>query len=190
MSNFKERAKNSFFKREYKKSLMHFSLALKDKPDDKEAKIGAMLADMAFENEEEAIALFEFYEISMANDDIKANDVMEDIIESVDDSNDLIKSLFNDVELNFVAMENGIEYKYFRYLVEDRGDFKRALEDVMFSTKIVIHKKEDFIEFLNLLIENEFTSMAMNYLDTALMLFPKEKFFQTKLNDLKKAINS
>jgi hypothetical protein len=45
----------------------------------------------------------------------------------------------------------------------------------MFSTKVIITKKEDFIEFLDILIENGYYDMAFNYLENALNIFPIDK---------------
>jgi tetratricopeptide (TPR) repeat protein len=182
--NYKEQAKNSFFQRDYKMALLNFSFALKDKPNDREAKIGAMLADMAFEKEDEAVALFEFYEVSKIDDVDNANSVVENIIHSNEVNSEILFSLFSDIEKNFIALEDGINYIDFKNFIEDRGDFKSALEDLMFSSKIIIHKKEDFIDFLEKLLENGYKDLALNYLESALSLYPGEKFFKSVLKQL------
>ena len=179
MSRFIERAKNSFFKREYKKALLDFSLALKDEPYDLDAKIGALLSDMAMEKEEEAMALFELYEVSRS----EGLDGMDEIIETLLNG-DSIELLVNDEVKNRASYEDGIEYSDFLYLVDDRESFQRALEDLMFSTRIIIHKKEDFMEFVNLLLENNYSNLALNYLESALSLYPHERFFHERLREL------
>ncbi len=179
MSRFIERAKNSFFKREYKKALLNFSLALKDQPYDLDAKIGVLLSDMAMDKEEEAMALFELYEVSRS----EGLDGMDNIIESLL-NNDDVEILAQDETKNVVLYEDGIEYSDFLNLVDDRESFQRALEDLMFSTRIIIHKKEDFIEFVNLLLENNYSNLALNYLESALSLYPHETFFQERLKQL------
>lgn len=182
MNSFKEEAKNSFFKREYKKALLHFSLALKEYPNDIEAKIGALLADMASEHEEEAVALFEYYEITKAENKEDADLIMEDIIEAVDESSEKILSSLQTNSLEyFLQYEDGIQYEDFIKVVDNRGSFKRAFEDIMFSTKVIISTKEDFENFLERLIENDFDDIAYNYLETAMVLYPNEGFFQTLL---------
>ncbi len=50
-----------FYARRFDESLKDFSLALSIDPSSKEARIGALLSDMAIENEEQAVALFEYY---------------------------------------------------------------------------------------------------------------------------------
>ena len=179
MSRFIERAKNSFFKREYKKALLNFSLALKDEPYDLDAKIGVLLSDMAMDKEDEAMALFELYEVSRS----EGLDGVDNIIETLLNSND-VEVLASSERENSASYEDGIEYSDFLNLVEDRESFQRALEDLMFSTRIVIHKKEDFMEFVSLLLENNYSNLALDYLESALSLFPHETFFQERLKQL------
>jgi len=179
MSRFIERAKNSFFKREYKKALLNFSLALKDQPYDLDAKIGVLLSDMAMEKEEEAMALFELYEVSRS----EGLEGVDSIIETLLSSDD-IEIVESDDDKNSATYEDGIEYSDFLNLVDDRESFQRALEDLMFSTRIVIHKKEDFMEFVSLLLDNNYSNLALNYLESALSLYPHETFFQERLKQL------
>lgn len=184
MIKYKEKAHNSFFKREYKKALFHYALALKEIPEDNEARIGAMLSDMAFEKEEEAIALFEYYEATKSIDKDNADDIIEQIIDNVDQSSDYIFELLDNIEEHIASMEDGIEYQDFLQLINRSDSFKKVMEDIMFSTKIIIHKKEDFIDFVNLLLEHNYKDLALNYIESALLYYPGELFFQMKLKQL------
>jgi propanediol dehydratase large subunit len=56
-------------------------------------------------------------------------------------------------------------------LVESRGSFKKAFEDIMFSTKVVITDKDQFIDFVTRLAKEGFDEMALNYLDATTTLF-------------------
>jgi tetratricopeptide (TPR) repeat protein len=179
MSKFIETAKNNFFKREYKKALLHFSLALKDEPYDLDAKIGVLLSDMAMEQEEEAMALFELYEVSRREGLSGVDDIIETLL-----SDENIEIVVEDDKVPQQPYEDGIEYLDFISLLENRESFQRALEDLMFSTRIIIHEKEDFMEFVNLLIENNYSNLALNYLESALTLYPHETFFQETLKQL------
>ena len=90
--------------------------------------------------------------------------------------NEKIAHLFkqSDFEARINA-ENGIKYEDFMALIESRGSFKEAFEDIMFSTKVIISKKEDFVDFLAKLIENGFIEMSLNYLESAVTLFPNDE---------------
>ena len=57
----------------------------------------------------------------------------------------------------------------------------------MFSTKVIISKKEDFIDFLDKLIEHGFIDISFKYLENAVSIFPNEIKFH---NLLKKAHGS
>jgi len=181
---YKELASNSFFRREYKKALFNYGLALKLEPFDKEAKIGALLSDMATEQEDEAVALFEFYETTKNLDQDNSDEIIEEITNGVDMSSDYIYQLLDGLEEYIITLEDGVEYKDFLQLCQDKDSFKNALEDIMFSTKIIIHKKDDFIDFVNLLIENDYKDLALNYIENALQYYPTEMFFQKKLKQL------
>lgn len=184
MHRSKEIANNSFFKREYNKALFHYSLALKEEPLDKEARLGVLLCDMAFDKEDEAVALFEFYEATKDSKDMDVYETMEEIIDYVDQESDNFFALMDSVENQIFSIKDGIEYKDFIELVERKNSFKIAMQDLMFSSKIIIYKKDDFIDFINLLISNDFRELALNYIETALNHYPKEIFFHKKLNQL------
>ncbi len=184
MIKYRELAHNSFFKRDYKKALFNYALALKIDSYDKESRIGALLADMATEREDEAVALFEYYETKKSLGEDNADEILEKIINDVDSDDDTITELLDSLEEFIVTMEDGIEYKDFIALIETKKSFKKALEDIMFSTKIIIHKKDDFIDFVNLLLENGYKDLALNYVENALAYYPSELFFQKKLKQL------
>ncbi len=74
-----------------------------------------------------------------------------------------------------INAENGIKYEDFMRLVGVRGNFKEVFEDIMFSTKVIISRKEDFVDFLSKLIENGFVEMSLNYLESAVIRFPNDE---------------
>ncbi len=167
---------DSFYKKDYAMALFYFSLALQEEPDSKDARLGAILADMANEKEMEAVGLFEYYLLSKESDQEVKEETIEEIIGLVDNSIESIYGLIEKKELEYaMAEENGIEYEDFKELIKSRGSFKKAFEDIMFSTKVLISKKEDFIDFLEMLIENGFTEMSLNYLESAMSVFPNDK---------------
>ncbi len=166
---------DSFYKRDYDIALFNFSLALQKDPDSKEARLGAILSDMAKEKESEAQALFEYYLLLSEDENSQSEDIVEDIVKLIDNSTESIYKLIESKELEFaINEENGIEYEDFIELVKQRGSFKKAFEDIMFSTKVMISKKEDFIDFLEKLIDNGFTEMSLNYLESVINIFPND----------------
>jgi len=166
-----------FYAKKFTQALALFALELSENEDAKEARIGALLCDMAFENEEQARSLFEYYLLTKDNGVEECEAVMETLIHSVDENRDKIARLLgkqNDFEQRINA-ENGIRYEDFRDLIDSRGSFKEAFEDIMFSTKVIISRKEDFVDFLSKLMENGFVDISLNYLESAVTLFPNDE---------------
>lgn len=79
---------------------------------------------------------------------------------------------------------DAIKYDDFIKLVESRGSFRVAFEDIMFSTKVAIDSKEDFFDFVTKLIENDFNTTAYSYLDGFNEYFSYDK----KLEELYKKL--
>ncbi len=72
--------------------------------------------------------------------------------------------------------------KILKKLIDSRGSFRVAFEDIMFSTKVAIETKEDFFDFVDKLIENDFNNTAYSYLDG----FNEYFAYDTKIEELYK----
>ena len=169
-----ERAENSFLKGEYNNALRRYGLILKDYPTLDEAKIGAYLSDLGIESEEEAQALFDYYQL-IKNEKEDAVDIIDGLIENIDTSKQEIQKLLLDPMDEQIEYGNGIRYSDFLLLVEDRGSFKKTFEDIMFSTKVIISNKDEFIDFVTHLSEEGFDEMALGYLDASSQLFGNDQ---------------
>ena len=172
-----QKAVECFYEKRFKDAMRLFSLELSLHPESQEARIGVLLCDMAFDSQEQAISLFEYYLLTKENGVDECERVMEEIIHSVDENKEKIEKLFSpkdDFEARINA-ENGIKYEDFMRLVQSRGSFKEAFEDIMFSTKVIISSKEDFVDFLAKLMDNGFMEISLNYLESAVTLFPNDE---------------
>lgn len=173
MTSYKKRGIKNFKNKNYTNALIHFSLALQHDVNDIELRIYLNLTSLAKTREDEAISLFEFYRASLKDKFSKNSVDIEKAIDSLEVGLEKIHNLFESQEIEkFLLEENGISYDDFLYLVHERGSFAKTFEDIMFSTRVLISKKEDFVHFLNLLVDNGFTDMALNYLENAVTLFP------------------
>lgn len=163
-----------FFNKSFDTALLNFSLALRES-DSKEARLGAILSDLAKDKEAEAGALFEYYLLSRDSGVKNSEAIVEEILDSVELSLEDIEKLFleNEIEIK-INEENGIAYSDFMSVVHAKNNFKEAFENIMFSTKVIIHTKKDFLDFLEQLIENGFTDISLNYLESALAIFPND----------------
>jgi len=177
-------AHDKYDSKEYDLAMLNYSLILENNPDDKEARTGAMLTEMAMSDEKSAQALYDYYTILQSNDKELASEVMEEILNSMDGGMDKISELLNTIQEN-ETLEDGISYVDFKELINDNGDFKRTFENIMFSTRVVISNRDDFVDFLELLAKNGFDEMAANYIESALQSFPNDQ----KIQDIYRELN-
>ncbi len=165
-----QRAEGEFLNGDYQNALRSYGLILKDYPALDEAKIGVYLSDLGIESEEEAQALFDYYQVIKTEKD-NAVDIIDGLIDSLDSSKQYIHELLLDPVQEQVEYGDGIRYSDFLLLIESRGSFKKAFEDIMFSTKVIITEKDEFIDFVTQLANEGFDEMALNYLDATTSLF-------------------
>jgi len=180
------KANNSFGSQKYESALLDYSYVLKEEPENKEAKIGVLLSDMALGGEDGAQALFDYYEVLRSDKTEDAELILEDLISSLDGSLDKIGQLISEPIQDRLQYEDGIMYSDFKALVKSREDFRRAFEDVIFSTRVIITEREDFMDFLDNLVKFEFHEMALNYLESAIVTFPNDERLRDLLDKLQK----
>lgn len=169
-----ERAENEFLQGNFKNALRSYGLILNDHPSLDEAKVGVYLSDLGEDNQAQAQALFDYYQI-IKDDKENAVDIIDELISSLDTSSQVIQELLNENAEEALDYAEGIRYSDFLTLVESRGNFKKTFEDIMFSTKVVIRNKEEFIDFVTQLSEEGFDKMALGYLDASSQLFGNDQ---------------
>ena len=169
-----ERAEREFLKGDYVNALRSYGLILKDYPALDEAKIGVFLSDLGVDSEEEAQALFDYYQV-IKDEQENAVDIIDGMIDNLDSSKKQIQELLLDPVEEQVEYSDGIRYSDFLALVESRGSFKKTFEDIMFSTKVVITNKDEFIDFVKQLSSEGFDEMALGYLDASTHLFGNDQ---------------
>ncbi len=182
-------AKESFTKAEYEKAMEKFAEVLQSYPNSKEAYNGVILSEMAMSGETGAEALFDYYEILQEEDKEEADDVMEEILQNMDGTLDKLSEAFSQPLRERVEFEDGILYSDFKKLLDEGADFKETFENIMFSTRVIITEKEDFLDFLDKLIEHGFSEMALTYLENALSVYPTDKLLTKLLKKLAQGKN-
>jgi len=164
-SDILKQAHSLFSGREYDKALFLYSQITSLDPTNEEYKLYCLICDVAYDNEEKAQNMFDYFIVAKDENLDAAIQYIKDIIHAYDGDNDKLMSLLKDFASSNVDSLNAIEYKDFMALVESRGSFKEAYQDIMFSTKVSISKKDDLVDFIDKLIENDFTNTAYSYLD-------------------------
>ena len=185
-NKYKKIAKNSFLKRDYNYALLNYSFALKESSEDREARLGAILSEMALEQEEEAVALFDFYEVEKNRDENSAEKKIEEILSSVDEGFEHLNTIFNQNIDEMMDESDTINYDDFLQHIAIRGSFKEAFEDIMFSSKVLINEKDNLLDFIDKLIQNDFKEIAFNYIEGAANLFPDDEKLKKLLYKISK----
>jgi len=169
-----KRAEHEFLQGDYANALRSYGLILKDYPTLDEAKIGVYLSDLGIESEEEAQALFDYYQMIKSEKE-NAVDIIDGLIENLDSSKHKLQELLIEPIEEQIEYSDGIRYSDFLELVKSRGSFKKTFEDIMFSTKVVITNKDEFIDFVTQLANEGFDEMALGYLDASTSLFGNDQ---------------
>lgn len=159
-----QRAEGQFLNKDYTNALKIYGLILKDYPQLKDAKVGACLSDMGFDLDDDAQALFDYYQaIKDSNDD--ADEIIDELSQTIYATRIIVQEQLDEVVESQYEYQNGISYEDFVALIEDKGNFSEAFENIMFSTKVIINSKNDFIDFVKRLISAEYEDIALKYLD-------------------------
>ncbi len=177
------RAEQQFSLGKYENALRTYGLLLKDNPTNGAAKIGAYLCDIGMESEEEAQALFDYYQI-IKDEPGDAEEVMTNLISTLDTTKGQLSELLNPIE-DRIEYEDGIRYTDFLAFVDEREDFSTAFEDVMFSTRVILKGKDEYIEFISELIKRGEFKMAEEFLDTMSSAFGKDQEIYALYHKLK-----
>lgn len=179
-------ANEYFSNEEYDKALRSYALVLRDFPASKFAYNSAILSEMAMSGENGASALFDYYTVLREEDKDQADIIISEILDSLDGSLEELGDVFKSPADEKPIFEDGIIYEEFRSVVEKEGDFKRVFENIMFSTRVIITEKDDFLDFLSKLLENGFNEMALNYLESAMTIYPNDEKLRKMLGRLAK----
>ncbi|QOG12957.1 hypothetical protein [Arcobacter sp. FWKO B] len=160
-----ELANSQYANAEYLKAMQNYNELIRRYPHNEEFKIYVLLCDIATENEEKSNMLYDYFTVAKIENIDSAIEYVNGMIKAYDGDIEEISKLLHDISSMAVESLDAIEYQDFLELVKSRGSFKEAFEDIMFSTKVAITSKDDFFDFVNKLIENDFRSSAYNYLD-------------------------
>jgi tetratricopeptide (TPR) repeat protein len=157
---------NAFFlSRKFDKALFIYSQLASNFKDNKQYPIYALFCDIASEDEEKGMSLYDYFSIAENENIDTAIAYVEEVVNTYDGDIDKMMDILEDLSTSTIDSLDAIRYEDFKILIKSRGSFKVAFEDIMFSTKVAIETKEDFFDFVDKLIENDFKNTAYTYLD-------------------------
>ncbi len=176
---------NTFFaERKFDKALFIYSQLSSNFPKNREYPVYALFCDIASEDVEKAVSLYDYFTIAKEENIEEALVYVENIINAYDGDIDKMMEILSELNASTVDNLDAIRYEDFKKLINSRGSFRIAFEDIMFSTKVAIETKEDFFDFVNRLIENDFNNTAYSYLDG----FNEYFAYDTKIEELYKKL--
>lgn len=158
-------ANNYFLQKEFKKALFMYSQLLCQDPQNIEYQLYAIFCDIAEEDEEKALSLYDYFSVSKEKDFDEAVEHAKKVISAFDGDIENMMEMLKEMTNDSLESLDAIKYDDFKKLVSSRGSFRIAFEDIMFSTKVAIESKDDFFDFVSKLIENDFNTTAYSYLD-------------------------
>ncbi len=179
-----DEANTFFLERKFDKALFIYSQLSSNFPDNKEYPIYALFCDIASEDIDKAISLYDYFSLVKEENIEEAITYVEDVVHAYDGDVDKMMEMLQDLSNSNVDTLDAIKYADFKVLIKSRGSFRIAFEDIMFSTKVAIESKEDFFDFVEKLIENDFNTTAYSYLDG----FNEYFSYDTKIEELYKKL--
>lgn len=158
-------ANSLFVQKKFDKALFLYSQLSSNFPENKEYKIYALFCDVATEDIQKAMSLYDYFTVVKDENLDEAVKYVEDVIHAYDGDVDKMMEILKDLSTSTVEALDAIRYEDFKKLINTRGSFRIAFEDIMFSTKVAIENKDDFFDFVTKLIDNDFNTTAYSYLD-------------------------
>lgn len=154
-----------FTQKEYDKAIFLYAQLSSLFPQNQEYPMYALFCDVASEDEQKGVSLFDYFSVVKDQNIEEAITYVYDVIDAYDGDNEKMTQILKDITSSTIDSLDAIRYEDFMKLVESRGSFRVAFEDIMFSTKVAIDSKEDFFDFVTKLIDNDFNTTAYSYLD-------------------------
>lgn len=151
--NYKKIALQHFRQKDFKNAKLYLSLAYEKRAS--KALLNLIeLCDFALNSPDEADLLFEFY---MKNCKVRTiNEEFEKILTMSENKKTLYQSIEEDEALS---------YQDFLQSEKEVG-FKKSFENVIFANKLIISNKNDFLDFLEKLLDNGYKETTLNYIES------------------------
>jgi tetratricopeptide (TPR) repeat protein len=158
-------ANSYFLNKEFEKAMFIYAQLTSVFKYNKEYPIYALFCDVASEDVDKALSLFDYFTVAKEKNIEEAIEYVHKVIDAYDGDIDKMMDILKDLTNSTVDSLDAIKYDDFKRLIQSRGSFRVAFEDIMFSTKVAIDSKDDFFDFVTKLIENDFNTTAYSYLE-------------------------
>lgn len=133
-------------------------------PQDLDVQIGRMFCDIGINDLSKGIALSEFY--YLLRQEKNASQAHKEIlpkIQKIEEIENQETQKAIEIAINSAETLSCITFEDFKAFVLSKANFKEAFEDFTLSTKIVFSSKNELYEFLNLLIDQGYANLSLQY---------------------------
>ena len=144
ISNLIKKANVEFELENFNNSMVLYGLVLNDMPNNQDAIIGIYLSEIGLKDSLKAHIFFDYF--------IFLKDEVEDFKNFTDN---FIKFIEFDDEYLYDYVdnkENFISYKDFLVMLKKTNDIEKFFQNILFSSKIMLKNKEEYISFIKTLI--------------------------------------
>ena len=126
-------ANSLFVQKKFDKALFLYSQLSSNFPENKEYKIYALFCDVAMEDIQKAMLLYDYFTVVKDENLDEAVKYVEDVIHAYDGDVDKMMEILKDLSTSTVEALDAIRYDDFKKLINTRGSFRIAFEDIMFN---------------------------------------------------------
>lgn len=136
---------------------------------DLDSRIGLYLADMGMDFGQEAVGIYDFYH-SILSTEKRSNKhriqrMILSLIEAFDNKTHKLSKAMQKSKNEVMDSYDAISYADIKALLKTK-DFKEIYSGLPLNTKLVFGEKEDFYEFLSLLVQNDYIEALLHYIDS------------------------
>lgn len=175
LQNYKNLGIQAFKRKEFDLAKTFFSLAYKKRINKKLLHF-INLCDFAKEQEQRAFLLFDFYIKHYKS--AKIYKEFEQIFFITETKASLEQRLYESEDLGF-------SYKDFLCSEKVVG-FQKSFENIIFSNKLIINVKADFLNFLEKLLENGYKELILNHIERLSLYFLEDEKFEALVRKINK----
>lgn len=160
-----------FSKCKFKESFMLYEMAFWLDTSDLDSIIGMYLSDIGIEFPDDAIGIFDAYQVSLKtkprSEKYFTQKTILKLIQAFDKKNNAITNnhrKFIEMYETHYESHDAISFRDIQELLKTIS-FKEIYTSVIIKSKLIFSEKNEFYEFLNLLIKNGFPEASMTYID-------------------------
>ncbi|TQR32350.1 histidine kinase [Campylobacter sp. MIT 99-7217] len=164
--DYKKIALEHFYNKDFKNAKLFFNLAYQKRKNKKLLNLIA-LCDFALSSSKEAFVLLDFYLKHYYHPKIDKD--FEQIL-ALHEAKRNFQDLTHEDESSTLSYEDFLQS-------EKKIGFKKSFENVIFANKLVINDKEDFLDFLEKLLDYGYKETTLNYIElTSFHFYGNERF--------------